>query len=56
MKTLVIQKDKSQLQAELERVNKELLELRGKAVSCTAVANSFVCKFFGDTVAVGVMY
>ena len=33
-KTLVIQKEKSHLQSELERANKELAAQHGKAVSC----------------------
>jgi len=37
MKTLVIQKEKSQLQSELERANKQLLAQLSKAVSCAAV-------------------
>jgi len=34
LKTLVIQNEKSHLQAELERAKKELAEIHGKAVSC----------------------
>ena len=37
MKTLVIQKEKSQLQSELERAKQELAAQCGKAVSCAAV-------------------
>jgi len=37
VKTLVIQKEKSQIQSELENANKELAALRGKAVSYAAV-------------------
>jgi len=36
-KTLMIQKEKSQLQTELERASKELTELRGKPVSLVSV-------------------
>ena len=39
VKTLVIQKEKSQLQSELERVKNELAAQCGKAVSCAAVVD-----------------
>jgi len=49
-KTLVIQKEKSQLQSELEKANKELAALYGKPVSLVAVnCSSLVLPAFVNT-------